>query len=184
MSNLRVFLERLSGLAAGALLALAPAAALGQGFPPNERDKPREMENIHYFTTTLRRDTPLQNFRFEVKVTGGDRLLWGGELYLSEYEGARFETDLQDVNPECSYEERRKVSRNSALVLTLTSGDHVDGYGFWLRTYWEHRLPQCGELRSAIAWISVPVQLAEGETKTIEGDSGLRVQLTRRPWPQ
>ncbi|WP_143738199.1 hypothetical protein [Erythrobacter donghaensis] len=184
MSNLCAYLERWPGIIAAALLVLAPAAALAQGTPPREHDKPREMENTHWFTKTPRRDTPLQNFRFEVKVTGGDRLLWAGDLYLSEYEGARFETDLQDINPACSYEERRKVSRNSALVLTLKSFDTTDSYSFWLRTYWEHRLPQCGEVRSAIAWLSVPVEIAEGETRTLEGDSGLRVQLTRRPWPE
>ena len=183
MSKLRVFLERMLKLVL-ALVLVAPAGVLAQVPPPREGDKPREMENIHWFTLTPRRDTPLQNFRFEVKVTGGDRLLWAGELYLSEYEGARFETDLQDINPACGYEERRKVSRNSALVLTLKTSDHVDGYRFWLRTYWEHRLPQCGELRSAIAWISVPVDIAEGDTRTINGDSGLSVELTRRPWPE
>ena len=182
MSKLRVFLERILGIIGLALVLVAPA--LAQGAPPREHDKPREMGNIHYFTKTPRRDTSLQNFRFEVRVTGGDRLLWAGELYLSEYEGARFETDLQDINPACSYEERRKISRNSALVLTLTSYDTTDSYGFWLRTYWEHRLPQCGELRSAIAWISVPVEIDEGQTKTFTGDSDLTVELTRRPWTE
>jgi hypothetical protein len=184
VSNLRAFRKRFFGIVLTGLLVFAPAAASAQGYRPTEEDKPREFPNIYYFTQKDRRDTPLQNFRFEVKVTGGERLIWAGELYLSEYEGARIETDLRDINPACSYEERRKVSRNSALVLTLTSVDYVQGYGFWLRTYWEHRLPQCGELRSAIAFINVPVQLAEGESETVEGDSGLRVQLTRLPWPQ
>jgi hypothetical protein len=163
-------------------LLIAPADAFAQDGTPHAEDKPREFPNYHYFTQTPRRDTALQNFRFSVTVRGGDRLLWAGDLWLSEYEGARVETDLQDVNPKCGFEQRRKKSRNSGLVLTLTTVDRADDYGFWLRAYWEHRLPQCDAPRSVNAWISIPVELTEGETKTFEGDSGLTVEVTRRDW--
>ncbi|WP_156423727.1 hypothetical protein [Erythrobacter sp. YT30] len=184
--SLHAILDRFPRIALISLVSvsvlLAPSDGLAQDGTPRERDKPREMPNIHYFTETPRRDTALQNFHFFVKVMGKDRQLWSGDLWLAEYDGARIEIDLQDINPKCSYEERRKVSRNSGLVLTLRSWDGVDGYGFWLRSYWTHRLPQCDELRNEISWISIPVELDEGETETFTGNSGLSVELTRQPW--
>lgn len=184
--SLRVRLDRLSRIAqiglVSASLLFAPSSGLAQDGTPRERDKPREIPNIHYFTETPRRDTSLQNFHFFAKIMGNDRLLWSGDLWLAEYDGARLEADLQDINPNCGFEERRKVSRNSGLVLSLTSWDGVDGYGFWLRAYWTHRLPQCDELRNEISWISIPVEIDEGETKIFKGNSGLSVELTRRHW--
>ncbi|MGB3472987.1 MAG: hypothetical protein WBA51_19395 [Erythrobacter sp.] len=186
MSSLRASLDPafrvfLIGVLTASLFVSAEAG-FAQDRSPRDHDKPRSIPNYHILTDTPRRDTAAQNFHFLVKVKGGNRLLGAGDLWLGEYDGARFETDLQDINPTCGFEDRRRSSRNNSLVLSLLPVDLVDGYRFRLKTYWTHRLPQCDELRSDISWINIPVEIEEGETKAFDGDSGLVVELTRKAW--
>ncbi|WP_152553439.1 hypothetical protein [Erythrobacter longus] len=173
----------LRGLACALLIAV-PAYAGANAQPPRDRDQPRAIPNYHVLTDTPRRDTAQQDFAFFVSVKGGGRVLWSGELYLAEYNGARLETDLQDVNPACGFDQRRISSRNSALVLTLAPVDLVEGYRFRLKAYWKYRLPDCEEMRSEMVWLNLPVEIAEGETKTFAGSSDFEVELTRRKWPE
>ncbi|MEE4288718.1 MAG: hypothetical protein V2J14_05060 [Erythrobacter sp.] len=165
----------------GAMLAVAPASA--QDRSPKDRDQPRAIPNYHMLTDTPRRDTREQNFVVRATVTGEGRLLWSGDLYLAEYNGARFETDLQDIDPACDYDHRRISSRNSALVLSLAPVDLIEGYEFRLKVHWSRRSQDCAAQRIDTAWINVPAQLPQGEAQTFTGDNGLVVELTRREWP-
>lgn len=167
-----------------AILLALPAQSGAQDRSARDRDKPRAIPNYHVLTDTPRRDTAEQNFAFFVSVKGRERVLWAGELYLAEYNGARIETDLQDVNPACGFDDRRISSRSNALVLSLSPVDLIEGYRFRLKAYWKHRLPSCEETRSETEWLNVPVEIAEGETMVLSGDGDLEVELTRRAWPQ
>jgi len=103
VSSLRVRLEPPFSIFPRALVAaslvVSPAAGFAQDLSPRDRDKPWPVPNYHVLTETPSRDAAIQNFRFRVKVKGGDRLLWSGDMWLGEYDGARFDTDLQDINP-------------------------------------------------------------------------------------
>lgn len=167
-----------------AVLIAFPTCVSANAHPPRDHDKPRAIPNFHVLTDTPRRDSDEQNFAFFVSVKGAGRVLWSGDLYLAEYNGARLETDLQDVNSACGFDQRRISSRNSAIVLTLAPVDLVEGYRFRLKAYWKYRLPDCDEIRSEMVWLNLPVEIEEGETKTFGGSSDIEVELTRRKWPR
>jgi len=168
----------------GAVLFALPAHSGAQDRSARDHDKPRAIPNYHVLTDTPRRNTDEQNFAFFVSIKGRGRVIWAGDLFLAEYNGARIETDVQDVNPSCGFDDRRISSRNNALVLSLSPVDLIEGYRFRLKAYWKHRSPSCEEMRSETEWLNVPVEIAEGETKVLSGDGDLEVELTRRAWPQ
>lgn len=188
MLNLRVGNSPLGKVlfhaAFGAVLLAMPSQSGAQDRSARDRDKPRTIPNYHVLTDTPRRNTTEQNFVFSVSVKGKGRVLWAGDLSLAEYNGARIETDLQDVNPSCGLDNRRISSRSNALVLSLAPVDLSEGYRFRLKAHWTHRLPSCDEMRTETQWLNVPIEIAEGETKVVSGDGDFEVKLTRKAWPK
>lgn len=178
----KMWLKHSVGSVLAASVLLVPSTV--EARPPSDSDRPRDIMNYHMLTDTGRRNTHEQNFRFFAEIKTGRRVIWAGELYLAEYNGARIEMDLRDVNPKCDYDQRRVSSRNIGFVLSLNTVDLVDGYRFHLKTYLSRRAPQCDEQRNVLSWLNVPVEIEEGETKAFDGDGGLQVTLTRKKWEE
>ncbi|MDJ0978018.1 MAG: hypothetical protein QNI87_05740 [Erythrobacter sp.] len=171
-----------AAIAAGCAAALgAPSQA--QVHAPRDSDKPRPIPNYHVLTDTPRRNTSQQNFLFRAEISGAGRLLWAGDLHLAEYNGARIETDLRDIDSQCDFSKRRIATRNSGVVLSLAPVDLEEGYRFRLKTFWARRAPDCGVDRTDTSWINQPVEIEVGEPKVFTGDGGLVVRLTRLAWP-
>lgn len=159
------------------LFAAAPAAA--QISEPLASDLPRPIPNFQILTDTPRKGTPEQNFRFALAIRGEGATLWAGDLVLAEYNGARIESDIQDTDPACPPEQREIATRRSAIIAEVVPIDLVEGYEFKVYAHWSRRHAGCTAPGQKMTRIDVRVQLAPGETRVIEGDGGLVVEVTR-----
>ena len=166
-------------LIAAALSAANPAKA--QSHEPMESELPRPIPNFHILTDTPRKGTPEQNFRVRLTVTGEGRLLWSGDLALAEYNGARIETDIQDTDLACPADERAVATRRSAIIAKVVPIDLVEGYEFKVYAHWARRHEACAAPGQKVSRVDVRVTLAPGETRVVDGDGGLVVEVTRLP---
>lgn len=156
-----------------------PAEA--QSHEPMESELPRRLPNFHILTDTPRKGTPEQNFRIRLAITGDGRLLWSGDLVLAEYNGARIESDIQDTDLACPPEKRAVATRRSVIIAKVVPVDLVEGYEFKVYAHWARRHEECAAPGQKVSRIDVRMALAPDETRVVQGDGGLRVEVTRLP---
>ncbi|MEE4288719.1 MAG: hypothetical protein V2J14_05065 [Erythrobacter sp.] len=168
-----------SALLLGAALA-APLAA--QDIPPPV-PAIRTADQIPGPAPTSRsaaaKDAPSPQ-QIDVRVLGAGGELWAGTLSVAEYGGARVNLDVQDFDPRCYVAERRYPQRRNAVQMRLNPVNRqVQTYR--LEVTWSRPSQDCSEQGSRSSGFELQVELPSGEMRTLEGDGGLRVELTRRP---
>ena len=118
-----------------------------------------------------------------VRVSSPQGVLWQGTLRIAENQSASYSQNLSQAStlvcpPGSPYDrsERTSVSFN---VYTQNYGQGRPNYRLdvsWARPIID---PNCGESGTRTVQINQSITLEPGQTATIEGDAGLRVELSR-----
>lgn len=119
-----------------------------------------------------------------VKVSSPQGVLWQGSLRVAENQSASYSQNMSQAStlicpPGSPYDrsERTSVSFN---VYTQNYGQGRPNYRLdvsWARPIID---TNCGESGTRTVQVNQSVILEPGQTATIEGDAGLRVELTRQ----
>ena len=126
--------------------------------------------------------TPTQTV--SVRVSSPQGLLWQGTMRVTENQGASYSQNMSQAStmvcPPGSPYDRSERSSVSFNVYAQNYGQGRPNYRLdvsWARPIID---PNCGESGTRTVQINQSVMLNPGQTATIEGDAGLRVELTRQ----
>ena len=118
-----------------------------------------------------------------VRVSSPAGLLWQGRLRVSPNQGASYSQNLSQASPTvCPPNapfDRSERSSVSFSVYVQSSGEYGPLYRIdasWGRPTAEEG---CGERGTRTVQVSKGLALDPGETGVVEGDAGLRVEVTR-----
>lgn len=118
-----------------------------------------------------------------VRVSSPEGVLWQGTLRVGQNQGGSYSQSFSQASadicpPNSSYDRSERSSLNFNV--------YVQNYGQGRPSYrvdasWGRpiKVANCGESGTRTVQINQGVFLDPGETATIEGDAGLRVELTR-----
>ena len=118
-----------------------------------------------------------------VRVSSPEGVLWQGTLRVAQNQGGSYSQSFSQASadncpPNSSYDRSERS--------TLNFNVYVQNYGQGRPSYrvdasWGRpiKVANCGESGTRTVQINQGVFLDPGETATIEGDAGLRVELTR-----
>jgi hypothetical protein len=119
-----------------------------------------------------------------VRVSSPEGVLWQGSLRLAQNQGASYSQNLSQASPtvcpaSSSYDrsERSSISFNAYVQNSGEMGPVYRIDASWGRPMVEEG---CGERGTRTVQVSKTLALDPGETGVVEGDAGLRVELTRR----
>ena len=115
-----------------------------------------------------------------VRVLGGDKTLWSGDLSMANYRGANVTLNVQDVDPRCPIEDRNYAMRRNGVQLRVNPIRQQFSDRYRINVTWTRPSKDCAEQGSRSIGFELQVDLAAGETKTLEGDGGLSVEVTRK----
>lgn len=118
-----------------------------------------------------------------VRVSSPEGVLWQGTLRVGQNQGGSYSQSFSQASadncpPNSSYDRSERSSLNFN-VYVQNYGQGRPGYrvdASWGRPI---KVANCGESGTRTVQINQGVFLDPGETVTIEGDAGLRVELTR-----
>ncbi|MDJ0978019.1 MAG: hypothetical protein QNI87_05745 [Erythrobacter sp.] len=116
-----------------------------------------------------------------VRVFGGSAELWSGELSIANYRGASVRINVDDIDPRCPIDPRNYAMRRNGVEFRINpvrQQQRSDRYK--VDVTWTRPSNTCAEMGSRATGFDLQVELPANETKTLEGDGGLRVELTRR----
>ena len=119
-----------------------------------------------------------------VKVSSPQGVLWQGTLRVAENQSASYSQNLSQAStvvcPPGSPYDRSERSSVSFNVYTQNNGQGRPNYR--LDVSWGRPIvdANCGESGTRTVQITQSVTLDAGQTATIEGDAGLRVELGRQ----
>src|SRR5215218_9191321 len=126
--------------------------------------------------------TPTQTLA--VKVSSPQSLLWQGTLRVGENQSASYSQNMSQAStlvcPPGSPYDRSERSSVSFNVYTQNYGQGRPNYRLdvsWARPIID---ANCGESGTRTVQINQSVMLEPGQTATVEGDAGLRVELSRQ----
>ena len=121
----------------------------------------------------------------DIAITGAGAPLWNGSLRVTQRDSADYTQNMRQALEACPGEmdgTSRYGSMQSRLQLTVSTSSLSDaGQVFRVSAQWARPERQCGEPASqkSVAF-EQSVTLAAGETRTLTGDAGFVVRLTRR----
>jgi hypothetical protein len=118
-----------------------------------------------------------------VRISSPEGVLWQGTLRVGQNQGGSYSQSLSQASAEiCPPNSPYDRSERSSLNFNV----YVQNYGQGRPSYrvdasWGRpiKVPNCGESGTRTVQINQGVMLDPGETATIQGDAGLRVELTR-----
>jgi hypothetical protein len=118
-----------------------------------------------------------------VRVSSPAGVLWQGNLRVSQNQGASYSQNLSHASPTLcppnSPYDRSERSSLSFNVYAQNSGDYGSVYRIdasWGRPAGE---AGCGDRGTRTVQVNQALRLDPGETGVVEGDAGLRVEVTR-----
>lgn len=121
----------------------------------------------------------------DIALTGAGAPLWSGSLRVTQRDRGEFTQNSQQALEACPGEvdgTSRYGSMQSRLQLAIMTTSVSDaGQVFRVTANWTRPERQCGQPSSqkTVAF-EQSVTLAPGETRTLTGDAGFEVRLTRR----
>ncbi|MEP0391324.1 MAG: hypothetical protein ABJ205_13895 [Erythrobacter sp.] len=124
--------------------------------------------------------TQAKPFTISVRIMGQDRELWAGDLTMSVYNRAQVRLDINDSDIQCPLEDSRFALRRNAIEFQVRPGYGRANSKYTIETNWTRPTGSCSEQGSRVTGFEVQVELEEGKPRVIEGDGGLRVEITRR----
>lgn len=118
---------------------------------------------------------------FFVRVTGAGSEIWSGEMSIENNQGADLRMTLQQGDAVCgSRPEARYTRRQTGLTLSIRNAGRGAGDPFSISADWTRPSTDCDLPGTRATGIETVATIAPGTTRVIEGDGGLRIELTRR----
>lgn len=185
MSKTAVTIILLAGLAGTSAMAAPaaprPASRLPEPAPviemPAQAITPQDMQRMQ---AELSRPVTL-----DIALSGAGAPLWSGSLRVTQRDRGDFTQNSQQALEACPGEvdgTSRYGSMQSRLQLAIMTTSVSDaGQVFRVTANWTRPERECGQPSSqkTVAF-EQSVTLAPGETRTLNGDAGFAVRLTRR----
>ena len=117
-----------------------------------------------------------------VRVSVGNRILFSDTLRVAPGSGANYSENRSEAAPtSCPALRPYEAVERSSLSIQLYLRDNPAGNAVNVSVSWQRPAPgSCSSDATRSVQLGQTVQLAPGQTATIEGDAGLLVTLTRR----
>ncbi len=115
------------------------------------------------------------------RVLGGTRELWAGYLAMTPYGRASVHTDVQEMDSNCPVRNNRFAPRRNTVDLRIRPGRRDNEALYGVEVSWTRPAEPCSERGTRAAGFDIEVDLVDNETRVIEGEGGLRLELTRTP---
>ncbi len=116
-----------------------------------------------------------------VRISGDGKELWSGELLVDPSQGAELNNTLQQADSNCAPGiERGYLRRQTRLGLSLRKTGSRDGEFFSVFANWTRQSSDCALPGTRTVGVETTVEIAPGTSRVIEGDGGLRIELTRQ----
>ncbi|WP_285709192.1 hypothetical protein [Erythrobacter oryzae] len=124
---------------------------------------------------------PVPPYTIHARVFVGAREMWAGYLAMTDFGHAYVRTHVQDMDAACPRDNDRFKERRHTIDLTIRPGQRERPYLYSVEANWTYPAEPCAEEGTRATGMRVEVELAEKQTRVIEGERGLRVELTRFP---
>jgi hypothetical protein len=178
----RRFITRAAALAlAAGSLSLASAAS-AQPVParPVMAEDPPPPVMVAREAPTIR--APQPPFTVAVRIMGGASVLWAGDVALDNIQGAQMNMSLQQADALCPSDAERRIGRRqTGLNFSLRPSYRRTGNEpLTVTVTWTRASADCALPGTRTIGIDTEVTLDPGTTRVVEGDSGLRIELTRK----
>ena len=119
-----------------------------------------------------------------VRISSPAGLLWQGNLRVAQNQGASYSQNFSQASPtpcppNSSYDRSERSSINFN-VYVQNSGE--SGPIYRIDASWQRPIEEggCGERGTRTVQVNKTLALDPGESGSVEGDAGLRVEVTRR----
>lgn len=118
---------------------------------------------------------------FSVRVTGAGREIWSGEMNIDNNQGADLRMTLQQGDAVCGNRpEARYVRRQTGLTFSIRNVGRGADDAFSISAEWTRPSTDCDLPGTRATGVETVATIAPGTTRVIEGDGGLKIELTRR----
>jgi hypothetical protein len=161
----------------------APAFALAAPVGAQET-----MPDYPVITAAVQKDAsadtpPMANPRYWLyaRVLVGQRELWAGNLAMTPYGRASVHTDITEMDATCPLKNDRFAPRRDTIELAIGRASREGDRLYAVDVRWTHPVTACAQEGTRAIGFKVEVELVGQETRVIEGERGLRVELTRQP---
>jgi|JI8StandDraft_2_1071088.scaffolds.fasta_scaffold12487_2 hypothetical protein len=124
---------------------------------------------------------PVPPYSIHARVLVGAREMWAGYLAMTDFGHAYVRTHVQDMDAGCPRDDDRFEVRRHSIDLTIRPGQRERPYLYSIEANWTYPAERCSDEGTRTTGMRVEVELAEKQTRVIEGERGLRVELTRLP---
>lgn len=114
------------------------------------------------------------------RIIGTEGELWSGNLSMGGTHRAWVKTEIQDVDSKCPAENQRYPTQFHSVQLQVWPNLGRDRLEYRVKANLLRPTESCSENGSKSLGFEVKTELNAGETRVIEGEGGLRVELTRR----
>jgi len=164
-----------------AAVRVTPASSAGQSPPEPVRIAPPPA--MIYTTEAPSTGSQVPPADVFVRITAGGRELWSGDLRVEAQRGAQFNMTLQQGDAVCADQSERQIyaRRQTGLNFTLRQAyGRSEGQPLSLTASWTRPSADCALPGTRTVGIDTAIVLAPGQSRAIEGDGGLRIELTRR----
>jgi hypothetical protein len=124
---------------------------------------------------------PLPPYRLRARVLVGEREMWAGYLAMTNYGRANVRTYVQDMDANCPLKNDRFAQRRHTIDLLIEPGRREGPFLYSVEANWTSPAADCSDEGTRATGVRVEVELAANQTRVIEGERGLRVEVTRLP---
>lgn len=124
---------------------------------------------------------PNPEYWLYARVFGGKRELWAGYLAMTPYGRASVHTDVQEMDANCPVRNNRFAPKRNTVELRIRPGRREGEALYGVEVSWTRPAEPCSDRGTRAAGFDIEVELVDKETRVIEGEGGLRLELTRNP---
>lgn len=126
---------------------------------------------------------PAQVDTLHIRISSPEGLLWQGPVRVSRNQGANYQQSLGQAFPDpCPPDGGYDRSERRHINFNIYSQQSERGAQYRLDVSWARPIidSSCGETGTRTVQINKTVLLNPGESQSIEGDAGLKVEVSRR----
>ena len=118
-----------------------------------------------------------------VRVSSPAGVLWQGNLRVAQNQGASYSQNFSQASPiSCPPNSPYDRSERSSISFNVYVQNNGFGSIYRVDSSWQRPIEEagCGERGTRTVQVSKALALDPGESGVVEGDAGLRVEVTRR----